>query len=592
MAVTVESRVRCAADLEALFDVVGDTDRLNRESGLPEIVFRSEDDGRKIVRSPLGPLTLEYAEHPWEWVRPERIHVRREYKNGPLTTLDVHFTFASDGSKNEVAVRLDARPRPLMGPLMKVILTAIAAKLGRAIERIDRELTGKAEPLKLIEVSRAELARAEKELSLLVAASDRAIAERLVRHVADAPDHEVVRIRPYELAARWGGDRRRTLEICLHAVVAGLLELEWDLICPSCRTAAVRVPTLADVEAHGHCKLCDLGFGLALDQAIEATFIPARSVRRVREQQFCTGGPAVTPHVIAQASLHPGTSIELRAPEEEARYRLFVRGGVTVPIDLGADRPSEVTARIGERVDPPSLAVRPGGRILLNGEAGTEGRHVKLERMDWSSIAATAQAVTMLPAFRRRFSEQILRPGLALKVGRVALLFSDLSASTALYTREGDAAAFGLVQDHFELLRGCIEENEGVIVKTIGDAVMAAFIDEASSIRAAIAMQRAFPAFRDAQPCSEGVYLKIGVHAGACYVVTANGALDYFGQTVNVAARLQAQAGDAEIVMTEECASRASDLLAGLEVDPPFAAKLKGVDPEIRAVRMRVRSRS
>ncbi len=323
---------------------------------------------------------------------------------------------------------------------------------------------------------------------------------------------------------------------------------------------------------------------------MEATFLPSAAIRRVRERQFCTGGPAWTPHVLAQANLRPGERVELRAPEREARYRLFVRGGATIPIALGSEHPEEAALRVGEKVEPEVIAVRPGGRICLTGAVGAEGRHVKLERMDWSSYAATTYEVAMLPAFRRRFSEQLLRPGLALKVARASLLFSDLSASTALYTREGDAAAFGLVQDHFDLLREHIEENGGVIVKTIGDAVMAAFVDEPGAIRAAVAMQKAFPAFREVHAGSLGVYLKIGVYAGPCYAVTANGVLDYFGQTVNVAARLQGQARDAEIVMTAESADRAvqEGLLKDVRIDPPFLAKLKGVDPDISAVRVHV----
>ena len=119
---------------------------------------------------------------------------------------------------------------------------------------------------------------------------------------------------------------------------------------------------------------------------------------------------------------------------------------------------------------------------------------------------------------------------------------------------------------------------------------MAGFPEETSATRAAVAMQRNFTEFRRHRQVCEGVYLKIGLYAGACYVVTSNGVLDYFGQTVNVAARLQAQAGPAEIVMTEECASRVAQggLLDATQIDPPFVAKLKGVDPDIRAVRMRL----
>ena len=186
------------------------------------------------------------------------------------------------------------------------------------------------------------------------------------------------------------------------------------------------------------------------------------------------------------------------------------------------------------------------------------------------------------------FSAGHLRHGMGLKVGRVALLFSDLSASTALYAREGDAAAFDLVQAHFELLRASIEGHDGAVVKTIGDAVMAAFVDERSAVRAAVAMQKAFPGFRAGQPASDEVFLKVGVYAGPCYAVSANGILDYFGQTVNVAARLQGQAEAAELVLPADLAADlgAEGLFSGQRVSAPFRAMLKGVAEPISLVRV------
>lgn len=597
MAVVVEARVACSADVETLFDVVSDTDRLNRESGFPPIeIAPSSADGtsRQIVRGALGPLAFEYAELPWEWERPSWIHVRREYSRGLIRTLDIHFEFEPKGQGTEVGCRFEAETKAsVMAPALRVILRGANTKMARTIARIDAELSGRETALVAVAANRAELLRAEAELLRLVHPEEQGFARRLVAHVGEAADAEVVRIRPFDLADRWGEPRRQALEVCLNAVVAGLLELNWDLICPSCRIAAARVPNLSEVEGHGYCHLCDLSFGISLDQAVEATFLAAPAIRRIRERQYCTGGPAMTPHVVAQCNLQPGKSVELRAPRDEGRYRLFVRGGATVPVELSEAQDEVAEVVVGDRVEAERIAVRPGGPIRLTANEGALGRHLKLERMDWSSQAATAHLVSTLPAFRRRFSEELLRPGIALRVTRASILFSDLSASTALYTREGDAAAFGLVQDHFELLQEKIEENEGVIVKTIGDAVMASFVDEVHAVRAAVAMQRAFPAFRETRPeQSVDVYLKIGVYSGPCYAVSANGLLDYFGQTVNVAARLQGQAHDAEIVMTEAAVERAQEagLLEGMECDEAFSASLKGVDPAVRAIRMRVGS--
>jgi len=339
-----------------------------------------------------------------------------------------------------------------------------------------------------------------------------------------------------------------------------------------------------------HCEQCDLTFGLELDRAVEATFRPARAARVVDEVRYCSGGPAMTPHVLAQRVLEPGATSTLVVPTEATRLRLFARGGAMARVELSDSGAAAVDAHVHEgAIAPEVLEVAPGGTIVVHLDGG-EPRHVKLERLDWASHAATAHDVSLIPRFRQRFSGEVLKPGLALAVSRVALVFSDLGASTALYTQHGDAVAFRLVQDHFELLAGIVAAHGGTVVKTIGDAVMAAFADEATALDAACAMSAAFPAFRAARPFADRVSLKLGLYAGPCYVVEANGALDYFGQTVNMAARLQAQAHDDELVVTEQAWREASEARAL----PARAAardevRLKGIDGVVQIVRVVVR---
>jgi len=179
-----------------------------------------------------------------------------------------------------------------------------------------------------------------------------------------------------------------------------------------------------------------------------------------------------------------------------------------------------------------------------------------------------------------------LKPGLALAVSRVTLLFSDLGASTEMYTNHGDATAFRLVQDHFELLVGFVTQHRGTVVKTIGDAVMAAFPDDRTALEAAMAMSGAFPEFRRTRPHAARVSLKIGLYGGPCYVVGANGILDYFGQTVNVAARLQAQAKDDQVVITEALWDQAASWGIDARVLEHLSANLKGIAEPMAIVRL------
>ena len=135
-----------------------------------------------------------------------------------------------------------------------------------------------------------------------------------------------------------------------------------------------------------------------------------------------------------------------------------------------------------------------------------------------------------------------------------------------------------------------IERHDGSLVKTIGDAVMAVFSDDLHGLVASVAILDAFTGFRADNETRQMTHIKLGVYGGPCYVVTANGILDYFGQSANLAARLQGEARSGELVVVEELAERA---VAAGKLDPRFvveryAAKLKGVDQAIKVARIRL----
>ncbi|MBA3533055.1 MAG: adenylate/guanylate cyclase domain-containing protein [Ardenticatenales bacterium] len=156
--------------------------------------------------------------------------------------------------------------------------------------------------------------------------------------------------------------------------------------------------------------------------------------------------------------------------------------------------------------------------------------------------------------FRNLFVNEPLPTGESFEVRRMAVLFTDLGGSTALYARQGDPRAFSLVREHFDVLLRVINHSGGVVVKTIGDAIMAAFPRSENALRAALESQRAMTAFnRERQLEAEDyLLLKVGIHAGPCLVVTLNERLDYFGTTVNAASRVEGQAAPGEVLFTEE----------------------------------------
>ena len=270
----------------------------------------------------------------------------------------------------------------------------------------------------------------------------RELALRLDALVRNGSDADLVRMRPFELADEWGEDRREVLRACLRAVPAGLLEMRWGIICPSCLTASQQAAALADIAAEGHCQLCDITFELDLDRAVEATFLPHPAVRPSPDAVFCIGGPSRTPHVLVQATIAAGVTRAVDVPRDPGRYRVFVRGGATatLEVDVAAEKVSEVRVSAAA-VEPAQLRCAPGGELRVTSACPDE-RHLKIERLDFASKAATGAIVSTMGDFRQLFSSDLVKRTTPLKVARTAILFSDLTGSTALYAQLGTPPPF------------------------------------------------------------------------------------------------------------------------------------------------------
>ncbi|MBD1896411.1 adenylate/guanylate cyclase domain-containing protein [Coleofasciculus sp. FACHB-129] len=194
-----------------------------------------------------------------------------------------------------------------------------------------------------------------------------------------------------------------------------------------------------------------------------------------------------------------------------------------------------------------------------------------------------------LQTFRDFFPRETIPPNESLTIRRVAILFSDLAGSTALYARRGDSRAYHLVRRHFELLFQVVDSHNGVFVKTIGDAVMAAFTAPADATRSAIAMHQQMEALNQQLQLTaeDRLILKIGIDVGPCISVTLNERLDYFGTTVNTAARVQATSQGNDIAFTETVLMDA-DTASAVKDCPRLgnAMNLKGLDAPILVYRI------
>jgi len=169
-----------------------------------------------------------------------------------------------------------------------------------------------------------------------------------------------------------------------------------------------------------------------------------------------------------------------------------------------------------------------------------------------------------------------------LKITSLTFLFTDLKGSTELYDRVGDLVAFDLVRAHFRVLNEIVASEAGAVVKTIGDAVMATFPTPDRAVAAALRMREAMRAF-NAEHGEEDLLLKIGIHEGPCLAVVLNDRQDYFGQTVNIASRVQGLAAARAIYATGPVVShpKTTDLLAASGLQPVARQRqLRGIPQE------------
>jgi adenylate cyclase len=596
-----ESRGRFKAPPEALWPLLADTPTLNRAIGLPPVEYEFtplETGGSRIeamIRA-FGLTLVRWTEHPFLWREPYGYVAFRDFHGGPFVRFVGGLDMAREDDETDLRVFAEIEPRNIVG--QAILATGFGQrstdKIVAQVGVFDRFLDGRGDDPFPTLAPRVRPTDRVTEIAgrLTSAGCPKQILDRLSMHVATARDNEVARMRPFELADRWGEDRRATLGVFLQATVGGLLTMTWDVICPGCRVGKSEVRALRDLRAEAHCEACNIVFDASFDQLVEVRFSPSPAIRPVELREFCVGGPMKTPHVVAQVPLAPGEQQELRCRVGPGLYRARAAGasataGLEVTTDA-AENAVTLTVR-SDGVEPGHLTAGPGEVILTVTNELTTPTALVLEDTRWPDTVATAAVVSTMPEFRDLFSSEVLAPGLQLGVTRLAFLFTDLTGSTALYQRVGQARAFRIVQDQFAILGEAIVDHNGAIVKTIGDAVMATFPTGGDALAAGLAIQREIRRLDLRGEADPSRLVRVGIHQGPCVAVTANDRLDYFGTTVNIASRVEHEAQGGEVAATADVCEAADGqaVLAAARVRAqPTLARLKGIDEPVRLFRI------
>ena len=421
--------------------------------------------------------------------------------------------------------------------------------------------------------------------TLLMEAANPDAAAALKHEVETAPDQNLNRINALAFAGEHGLDEDATIGTLVRAAHLGLLDMSWSALCPGCGGVLETGAALKALDRqHYLCSLCVSTHEPSLDELVEVTFTVNLRVRRIAahdpdslplpqyaRQVFWSTAvdlPEDFEDLIERVTLNV-TELE---PGEKASMSLNVPAGqvmvfepvthTTIFLDVSGE-PTHERRNLSlvlsdEHSHSGVVALKPGPiRIAVDNRARRRALPgVWLPNSDLHALFdrrrpfLTATRVFNNQTFREIYRNGTLDSEQRFKITNLTFLFTDLRGSTALYDRVGDLAAFDLVRSHFGALISAVSAEGGAVVKTIGDAVMATFSSPERGLRAAIRMRAAMREINESRG-SEDLALNIGLHEGPCLAVVLDDRQDYFGQSVNIASRVQGLADPTAILATK-----------------------------------------
>jgi len=450
---------------------------------------------------------------------------------------------------------------------------------------------------------------------------DGPVADAIERLIGEGSDRELCRVNTLAFAGRHGLDEERTIAGFLHAASIGLFEISWNVLCPGCGGVLDTNASLKTVLKEEYvCALCAAGYSPTLDELVEVTFTVNPRVRRIAGHN-----PHELPVMEYLRQMYWGSGVDLpegdgfdEAMESMVLEHLDVLAGEKAVLSLQLpakfiivfepvthavqfvdvkgeptrERQSLSLVYDREHTHSQTLEMRPG-QVRIAVENRTDARVLPAvfiaddplhNLLNQRRPFLTAKRLLTNQTFRDLYRTDTVDVDQRLKITSLTFLFTDLRGSTELYERVGDLVAFDLVRAHFRVLNAIVASEAGAVVKTIGDAVMATFPTPDRAVAAALRMREAMRELNE-NSGREDLLLKIGVHEGPCIAVAMNDRQDYFGQTVNIASRVQGLANSQSIFVTGSVVNdeKSASLLAEKHLQPVSqAVGLRGIEREVQ----------
>ena len=447
------------------------------------------------------------------------------------------------------------------------------------------------------------------------------VISKLEGLIRSGDDLSLFRINPLKFGSEKNISEQEVIDLFLYGTKCGIFKMNWELLCPGCGDVVESFSTLRNLDSNYHCDLCQKDFEAALDDYIEISFTVSPSVREIifHNPEALSIEDYFFKYVFSQGAIFPDRTkfvdlvkksvkiLTYLEPREKKKFELEIPPGFLVGCDrlnhgelffyVRGEFKAEIQHISFKLVDgkyEPQKGELVPGKFVFDFENHTNKRGALL-LLHLSAIPPppllyepflSGKRLLTTQTFRDLFRSEIVQGNEGIGIKDITILFTDLKGSTALYDRIGDLKAFALVREHFDSLGKVVNSHYGAVVKTIGDAIMATFLNPLDAVKAALSMLDEIETFNQEHGMRD-LILKIGIHKGAAIAVTLNDRLDYFGQTVNISSRVEKLSDAEEIHITLEVYNYpgVGDLLNEFEIDHR-KAKLKGVEEEMRVYKI------
>ena len=442
------------AQTKQLWPLVSDTDRFNQAIGLPAPNFNYDHSGDQLKISAdvkFNGIKIHWRERPFQWICEREMSILREFETGPFewvsSTIELQPLV---GGKTRLIHRIQVKPRGWLGKLVTPVQFGVLTKrsLDKVYSRLAKiandtscgfacDLSFGAEP-KLTKTQSACLDERTTRLGQMI--KNAPLARQLGEFIRRVADPMAVRVRPLELAARLDCHDDQALQACFTSVEVGLLNLSWDIICPVCRIAADNISTLAKIETHTHCKVCNIDFEADFAQSVEAIFSVHPEIRQVEIKTYCIGGPFHAPHVLAQNRLLVGQHVDVGVVLNPGRYavtgpQLDRQGEIEVEADAVVHRAEYV---IGGDT-PQSLPTFCSGYACVKIENQSDVEVlVRLEQKTKREKTLTANLACQHPLFKKLFPTDVKTAQQLVGVANLYLLAIRHTEADDLIDQVGD----------------------------------------------------------------------------------------------------------------------------------------------------------